>query len=105
MVFLGFFGISRFFNRNSLQNEKKMKFEMKKNENFPRFFKIFKICKNLGKFSFFFHFKLHFFSFCKLFLLKNLEIQKKSRKTISFQSFSITLQAISLIFLGFFWNF
>ena len=58
-----------------------MKFEMKKNENFPRFF---------------FHFKLHFFSFCKLFLLKNLEIPKKPRKTISFQSFSIILQAISI---------
>ena len=72
-----------------------MKFEMKKNENFPRFLQILKILKNLGKFSFF-HFKLHFFSFCKLFLLKNLEIPKKPGKTTSFQSFSIILQAISI---------
>ena len=56
---------------------KKMKFEMKKNENFPRFFKIFKICKNLGKSSFF-SFQTSFF-----FILQAISIEKprNSKKT------------------------
>ena len=47
-----------------------MKFEMKKNEDFPRFLQILKILKNLGKFSFF-SFQTSFF-----FILQAISIEK-----------------------------